>query len=41
MCISQSKKSGFIKEQDASGILSSFRIKKRLNKIPLVGPLLF
>ena len=33
------KKSKFIKEQEASGLLSSLRIKTP--KIPLVGPLLF
>ena len=36
-----SKKSKFIKEQEASGLLSSLGIKKHLNKIPLLGPLLF
>ena len=35
------KKSKFIKEQDASELLSSLRIKVHLNKIPLLGPLLF
>ena len=36
-----SKKSKFIKQQEASGSLSSLGIKKPLSKIPLVGPLLF
>ena len=36
-----SKKSKFIKEQDASGILSSLGIKTHLQNIHLVGPLLF
>ena len=35
-----SKKSKFIKEQEASGLLSSLGIKTPLNKIPLLGPLL-
>ena len=39
--VCDSKKSKFIKEQEASGLLSSLGIKKHLNKIPLLGPLLF
>ena len=35
-----SKKSKFIKEQEASGLLSSLGIKTPLSKIPLLGPLL-
>ena len=35
------KKSKFIKDQEASELLSSFGIRKSLSKIPLVGPLLF
>ena len=35
-----SKKSKFIKEQEASGLLSSLGIKTPLIKIPLLGPLL-
>ena len=31
----------FIKEQEASGLLSSLVIKTPLSKIPLVGPLCF
>ena len=34
------KKSKFIKEQEASGLLSSLGIKTFSNKIPLLGPLL-
>ena len=33
------KKPKFIKEQKASGLLSSLGIKIPLSKIPLVGPL--
>ena len=36
-----SKKSKFIKRQDACGLLSNLGIKTTLSKIPLVGPLLF
>ena len=39
MC--DSKKSKFIKQQEASGLLRSLGIKKPLNKILLLGPLLF
>ena len=35
------KKSKFIKEQEASGLLRSLGIKTVLSKIPLVGHLLF
>ena len=35
-----SKTSKFIKEEEASGLLSSLGIKAPLNKIPLLGPLL-
>ena len=35
-----SKKSKFMKEKEASGLLSSLGIKTPLSKIPLVGPLL-
>ena len=35
------KKSKFIKEQEATGLLSSLGIKTPLNKFPLVGPLLY
>ena len=39
--VCDSKKSRFIKEQEASGLLSSLEIKRHLSKIPLVGPILF
>ena len=39
--VCDSKKSKFIKQQGASGLLSSLRIETPLSKIPLVGPLLF
>ena len=35
-----SKKSKFIKDQEATGLLSSLRIKTHLSNIPLLGPLL-
>ena len=35
------KKSKFVKQKEASGLLSSLGIKTPLNKIPLLGPLLF
>ena len=38
---SDSKKSNFIKQQEASRLLSSLGIKAPLNQIPLSGPLLF
>ena len=39
--VCDSKKSKFIKEQEASGFLSSSGIKTLLSKIPLLDPLLF
>ena len=39
--VCDSKKSKFIKQQEASGLLSSLGIKTPLSKIPLLGPLLF
>ena len=36
-----SKKSKFIKKQEAKGILSSLGIKTPLSKIPLLGDVLF
>ena len=39
--VCDSKKSTFIKKQEASGISSSLGIKTPLIKIPLVSPLLF
>ena len=38
--ICRSKKSRFIKKQEASGILSYLGIKTPLNKIPLLGDIL-
>ena len=35
------EKSKFIKQEEATGLLSSLEIKTRLSKIPLIGPLLF
>ena len=35
------KKLKFIKEQEASGLVSNLGIKVALNKIPSLGPLLF
>ena len=37
--VCDSKKSEFIKEQEASGLLSSLGIKTPFSKIPLVAPL--
>ena len=39
--VCNSKISQFIKEQEASGLLSRLGIKTPLNKIPLLGSLLF
>ena len=39
--VCNSKKSKCIKEQEASGLLSSLGIKTLFNKIPLLGPVLF
>ena len=38
---SDSKKLKFVKQQEASGVLSSLGIKTSLSKLPLMGPLLF
>ena len=38
--VCDSEKSKVIKEQEASGLLSSLGIKTPLNKTPLLGPLL-
>ena len=38
--VCNSKKTKFIKQQEASGLLSSLGIKTPLSKVPLVGPLL-
>ena len=40
-CEACDKKSKFIKEQEASGLLISLGMKAPLSKIPFVGPLLF
>ena len=39
--ICKSKKSKFIKEQQAKGLLSNLGIRTPLNKIPLLGDILF
>ena len=39
--VCDSKKSKFIKQQEATGLLSSLGRKALLNKIPLLGTLLF
>ena len=39
--VCNSTKSKFIKEQEASGLLRGLGIKAPLNKIALLGPLLF
>ena len=39
--VCDSKKSKFIKEQQAKGLLSNLGIKTLLNKIPLLGDILF
>ena len=39
--VHDSKKSKFIREQEASGLLSNLGIKIPLSKVPLVGLLLF
>ena len=36
-----SKKSRFVKEQKARGLLSNLGIKTPLNKVPLLGDILF
>ena len=36
-----SKKSKFIKEQEAKGLLSNLSIRKPLSKIPLLGDIFF
>ena len=39
--ICDSKKSKFIKEQQAKGLLSNLGIRTPLNKIPILGDILF
>ena len=41
LAVFNNKKWRFIKEQEASGLLSSLGIKTPLSKFPLVGSLLF
>ena len=40
LAVCGSRKSNFIKEQEASGVLSSFEIKISLSQIPLAGSIL-
>ena len=37
----RNKKSRFIKEQEAKGLLSNFGIRTPLSKIPILGDILF
>ena len=39
--VCDSEKSKFIKQEEATGLLSSLEIKTPLSKIHLIGPLLF
>ena len=39
--ICNSKKSRFIKNQEAKGLLSNLGIKTSLNKVPILGDILF
>ena len=39
--ICNSKKSRFIKNQEAKGLLSNIGIKTSLNKVPVLGDILF
>ena len=39
--ICDSKKSRFIKNQEAQGLLSKLGIKKPLSKVPILGDILF
>ena len=39
--ICSSKKSKFIKQQQAKGLLSNLGLRKPLNKIPVLGDILF
>ena len=36
-----SKKSRFMKNQDAKGLLSNFGVKTPLSKVPILGDILF
>ena len=40
LAVCRSRKSNFIKEREASGVLSSFEIKISLSQIPLAGSIL-
>ena len=39
--ICESKKSRFIKNQEAKGLLSELGIRKALGKVPILGDILF
>ena len=39
--ICNSKKSSFIKNQEAKGLLSNLRMKRPLSKVPIFGDVLF
>ena len=39
--ISKSKKSRFVNDQEAKGLLTKLGIKTPLNKIPILGDILF
>ena len=39
--ICDNKKSRFIKNQEAKGLLSDFGLKTPLNKVPILGDILF
>ena len=39
--ICSSKKSRFVKNQEAKGVLSNLDIKTSLNKVPILGDILF
>ena len=39
--ICDSKKSKFIKKQEAKGLLSNLGIRTPLNKVPIIGDILF
>ena len=39
--ICDSKKSNFIKKQEAKGLLSNLGIRTPLNKVPILGDILF
>ena len=39
--ISDSKKSGYVKNQEAKGLLSNLGVKTALSKVPILGNILF